>query len=576
MLPSPQNIALHLDRQATERPTQRALCIPGDRGAGPPQQYVTLTFAELAAQVRLVATNLQQQGWQAGDRTVLMVPPSREFFVLTFALFRIGAIPVFVDPGMGLAKLGQCLQEAAPVAFIGVTKAHLARLLLGWGRRTVRRCVTIGSRWGWGGCTWADLQRTSSNAPLSLCVETDTNALAAILFTSGSTGIPKGACYTHRVFSAQIAALQEMLAIEPGETDLCTFPLFALFAPALGMTAIIPRMDFTRPAQVRPGNVFGPVQAQQVTNLFGSPALLDRLASAKPAGAAQGASSLKSLRRVLSAGAPVSPRILRNFQPLLGEHAQIFTPYGATEALPVAWIGSREILGETASLTATGAGTCVGRPAPGIDVRIIRLTDDPLPDWSEELVLPPGTIGEIAVCGPQVTREYFARPQQTRLSKIIEPDTERWWHRMGDVGYFDAQGRLWFCGRKSQRVELPQTTLWTDCCEGIFNAHPLVYRSALVAVKAQGAQTASEAAICIEGFPLRRGVRERRLPSESWQGELWELAARFEATRPITRVLLHPGFPVDIRHNSKIFREKLAQWASQQIARHPALGLRQG
>ena len=207
---------------------------------------------------------------------------------------------------------------------------------------------------------------------------------------------------------------------------------------------------------------------------------------------------LPTLKRVISAGAPVSAKILEQLAPLLDRPAQIYTPYGATESLPVASIGSGEVLGETRHATDKGMGVCVGRPVAGIDARIIQIRDDPIPTWSDDLLVPDGEIGEIVVAGPVVTREYFNRPEATSLAKIADPARQAFYHRMGDLGYRDNQGRLWFCGRKSHRVILAQETLFTIPCESIFNAHPEVARSALVGVRREGEVVP---VICIEPLP---------------------------------------------------------------------------
>ena len=376
---------------------------------------------------------------------------------------------------------------------------------------------------------------------------------AAILFTSGSTGPPKGAVYTHAIFIHQVEMLRDLYGIEPGEMDLCTFPLFALFAPALGMTAVVPEMDATRPGAVDPTKILEPIARFGVTNLFGSPALLKRVGTY---GAAHGI-KLPTLRRVISAGAPVPARVLETFAGMLAENVQIFTPYGATEALPVASIGSDEILGDTRHQTDRGAGVCIGLPVEGMRVALIRITDEPIPDWSEELLVPDGTIGEIAVQGPVVTRAYYHRPEATALAKIADPAGQGGFrHRMGDVGYRDERGRLWFCGRKAHRVITPHGTLFTIPCEAVFNTHPAVERTALVGVGPLGAM---RPVLCVE---LRRnggGTQERT------RRELLEIGARHAHTREIQTILFHPSFPVDIRHNAKIFREKLAVWAARRL-----------
>jgi acyl-CoA synthetase (AMP-forming)/AMP-acid ligase II len=239
---------------------------------------------------------------------------------------------------------------------------------------------------------------------------------------------------------------------------------------------------------------------------------------------------------------------------MLTPGAEIQTPYGATEALPVACITGSEVLSQTAALTAEGRGICVGKPWPGMQVRIIRISDEPIPAWSEALCVPAGQVGEIVAKGPVVTREYFRRPEATALAKIPESDgTVR--HRMGDLGYLDEAGRLWFCGRKSHRVNALPETLFTIPCEGIFNQNPWVRRTALVGVAAGNAQIP---VLCVE---LESGADKDHV-----RRELLATAQHFAHTRRIQTVLFHPGFPVDVRHNAKIFREKLAAWARKMLA----------
>ncbi len=544
------NVAKHLGLLATSHPDMPAVHLPAPGAsaadAAGQGKYLTWTYAQLEAQSNRLARALQAHGIERGMRTVLMVTPSYEFFLLVFALFKIGAVMVAVDPGIGIRNLGTCLGEAQPQAFIGIPKAHLARRLLGWARDSIRLSVNVG---GWFGPTLKSLQkRQLSDAPL--LADSRPDEMAAILFTSGSTGVPKGVVYSHGNFAAQVHALQQTYAIAPGEIDLCTFPLFALYAPALGMSAVVPVMDFTRPGSVAPMNIIGPVQRFDVTNLFGSPALLNRVGRF----AVENNLELPSLRRVISAGAPVPAAVIERFTRLLNADAQVFTPYGATESLPVASLGSRVILSETAPLTAQGRGVCVGEPVPMINAKVIRVSDEPIARWSDDLVLPTGHIGEIAVQGPMVTASYYRREQSTALAKIADPDSPfGFWHRMGDLGYQDELGRLWFCGRKSQRVVLSAGVLHTVCCEGIFNQHPQVFRTALV-------QVDDEPVLCVELEAEARSADQKQVESA-----LLEIGRRHPITAGIRRVLFHPSFPVDIRHNAKIGREKLALWARGKL-----------
>ncbi len=565
----PLNIAAHLTAMAQSRPYATAVVCPAGRDRAGRPRYTHWTFQQLDRECDLLARGLTAIGIGVGVRAVLMVKPSLEFFALTFALFKAGAVPVLIDPGIGLANIKRCLAEVEPAGFIGIGKAQLARRLLGWAKATVRHVVTVGPTGPFGDHR-LDAVRAIGAADLPFaCVPPREGAVDAILFTSGSTGPPKGVEYTHANFAMQVETLRSLYAIEPGEIDLCTFPLFALFAPALGMTAVIPEMDASRPARVDPTKIIEAIDGFGVTNMFGSPALLNRVGRY---GAERGL-KLPTLRRVISAGAPVSARVIERFATMLEPDAQIFTPYGATEALPVSSIGSHDLLDETRHATDRGAGVCVGPPVDGVQVEIIRITDEPIPVWSETLLIGDGQIGEIAVRGANVTRGYFARADATRLAKIsVEPDhsmaeepggearsgpSAGFFHRMGDLGYRDVRGRIWFCGRKAHRVVSADGVLFTIPCEAVFNTHADVERTALVGVGEPGN---ARPVLCVE---LKR--RLSRSDRDRVRRELLAIGATHAHTRNIATILFHPGFPVDIRHNAKIFREKLAVWAARRV-----------
>jgi olefin beta-lactone synthetase len=596
------NIAARMTEMARRYDKELLIQAPGGRESSGVVVHEQMSGRTLDEDSDAIAMGLRAIGVERGTRAVLMVPPRLDFFTLVFAVLKAGVVSVLIDPGIGLRHLGRCCREATPEVFIGIPKAILAGRLLGWGRPSVRRWIGVApDRWR---------PRLTGAIPLEIVRQeglklkeagrgagviaerVPRDEPAAILFTSGSTGPPKGAIYTHGILNAQVDLIRDLFAIEPDEVDVCTFPLFALFGPVLGMHSIVPYMDPTRPARADPAHIVDALVSMGpgATNLFGSPALLrqlvrgddafrvkleclrkeaselasmrlpslldDFLARLVPANG-DAPIKLAKLKRVVSAGAPVPASLIESMAARLVPPAQVHTVYGATEALPVASIGSDEILGETRHATDQGLGVCVGRPVPGIEVRIIRISDDPIPEWSDDLSVPVRTIGEIAVSGPVVTRAYFNRPEATRLAKIADPARSGLYHRMGDLGYLDDRGRIWFCGRKSHRVVLPDETLFTIPCEAIFKTHPDVFRSALVGVE-QGGETIP--VICIE--PARRLSRSEE---ERVRRQLLERGAAFPHTRRIRAVLFHPAFPVDIRHNSKIFREKLAIWAGRRL-----------
>ena len=272
----PVNIAGFLPRMAESLPYAPAIYYPCGRGADGKVRYTHYTYRQLDEQSDLIARGLTAVGVGRGVRTALMVKPSLEFFALTFGIFKAGAVPVMIDPGIGLKSLKTCLAEAQPEAFIGIPAAHAARVVLGWARGTLKTLITVGRKWAWGGLTLDDVRRAGAEAGSGgFIAETRADDMAAILFTSGSTGRPKGVMYEHRHFVNQVKLIRDAYDIRPGEIDLPTFPLFALFDPALGMTSVIPDMDATRPAAVDPALLIEAVHDFGITNMFGSPALLN-------------------------------------------------------------------------------------------------------------------------------------------------------------------------------------------------------------------------------------------------------------------------------------------------------------
>ena len=297
---------------------------------------------------------------------------------------------------------------------------------------------------------------------------------AAILFTSGSTGPPKGAVYTHGIFEAQVERFRVLYDIEPGEIDLCTFPLFALFAPALGMTAIVPDMDPTRPARVDPDKLFEAIDdfgPDEPVRLAG-PAAAGR-SGGRRAGPEDPHAPARGHRRRTGLG-PGARRVRPAARAAGGDLHALRCDRGPAGRLDRQHARSSK---RPRRQTDQGAGVCVGRPVEGVEVRIIRISDEPIPSWSDDLEVSDGTIGEIVVAGPVVTREYFRRPEATALAKIADPrpghllppDGRPRLPRRPAAGSGSAAGNR--TGSSSR-----DTTLYTICCEGVFNAHPDVAR----------------------------------------------------------------------------------------------------
>jgi len=541
------NIAELFLQRVRERPDSIAVREPS-RG-----RWVDTTFAELDRKSDAIAAGLVGEGLEPGDRVSLFLHPGADLIATVYAIFKLGAVAVLIDPGMGRQSLLDCIQRIRPRALVGVPKAHVARTLFPKFFESVEIFVTAGRRLGWSGARLASFLEAGSGFEAT---DTHRDDEAAILFTSGSTGPPKGVVYTHAMFRAQAIALSRVYHFKPGEVDVACFPLFALIDTALGMTSVFPEMDPSRPGQCSPQQICRALEENRATTTFGSPAIWRRVVPY----CLQNIRRFPDLRRVLIAGAPVPPSLVEDLHKVLGLEADVYTPYGATEALPVASLQGRELVGPLRKRTETGSGTCVGYPTPGTEVRVIRIVDEVIETWSDDLCLEAGETGEICVRGPAVTKQYKFDEAATARAKIHDPATGDTWHRMGDGGYFDAEGKLWFCGRVAHRVETAHGTLLPVPIENIYNTQARVFRSAVVGVGPRGEQ---EPVLIIEppegGFP--RSPRQKK----QMAGDILRIGGPHAEFADIKRVLFHRHFPVDPRHNAKIHREELARWAATEL-----------
>ena len=531
------NVAHFLAQQAVAQPTAAAVRAPLSHNSDGSIRYAERSFAELEAESSAAAHYFSARGIRRGSRVLLMVRPGLDLIRVVFALFKMGAAPIVIDPGMGLKNFLRCVRHSKPMAMVGIAPAiWIARLF-----RPSFRGVDIKISVGRG---FEKQIGGFKNHGAFEVVDSAEDEMAAILFTSGSTGAAKGVLYEHGMFLAQVEAIRRQYGIEQGEVDLPMLPVFALFNPALGMCTVVPDMNPSRPASVDPEQIVRAIQQNSVTNSFGSPALWTKIALH----CERKSITLPTIRRILMAGAPVPPALLAKMRAII-PNGEIHTPYGATEALPVSSISATEVLEQTAVRTQKGEGTCVGRPLPKVLVRIAEPSDGPITSIGEVVDLPVGSIGEIIVQGASVTRGYDYLPEADADSKIL--DDVGHWHRMGDMGWLDDSGRLWFCGRKVERVLTDVGAMYTDCCEAIFNTHPWVYRSALIDLR-QG-----RPAIVIEpekaAFPKSTDERTRFIES------LTELGRKNARTVLIKDFFFEANFPVDVRHNAKIHRLSLAR-----------------
>ncbi|MEN8203281.1 MAG: fatty acid CoA ligase family protein, partial [Bacteroidota bacterium] len=485
-----------------------------------------------------------------GTRTIVLISPGLDLFAVSYALFRIGAIPVMIDPGMGTRRMVKALESVQAEAFVGIPRSQLLRFLFAGAFKSIRTWISTGACWS--GRAYS-LRRMPYAGVRPEAVPVNRNAAAALFFTSGSTGAPKGVIYTSGMLEAQIGYLKNSFRYNPDEVDLCTFPLIGLLLICMGISIVLADMDMTHPSNLNPRRILKNISDYQCTHMFCSPMVLKRLADYGK----EQKDCLGSMKRIMTAGAPVLPSVLKEFVALLSEDAEIHTPYGATEALPLTDISHIELMDLDGDSENFMKGTCVGYPLEGIEMKIMPVSEHPVASMNKVTFLKENEVGEIVIRGPNVSEAYWMNEKANGLAKIYDVDTRNTWHRTGDLGRIDPEGRLWFYGRKSHRVISGGKVYFTIPVEAVFNRHPAVSRSALVGVRKQDRDDKIPV-ICIE-------LVENKKRKIYLYEELRSMASENEMTGDIDKFLFHRKFPVDPRHNAKIFREKLADWATVKM-----------
>ena len=533
------NIAQLITIKAEETPDKVAVRAPLSRLRGGRYIYESLTFKELIDRANSIANGLESLGLKKGDKTLVFVRPGLDFPAITFALFLKGIVPVFIDPGMGKKNLLSSIKQVKPIALIGVPEVHFLRLFFKKNFSSIKHFITTGSlKWG----SMRTLSSLKEFEPKESLTEIRPDELAAVLFTSGGTGVPKGVEYTHKIFTTQTAMLQEMFNLGPTDTDIPGFPLFALFTMAMGMTSCIPDMNPSKPAKANPEKLVQNILDNKATFVAGSPAIWERVATY----CTENNIILPSVKYLVMFGAPVSTKIHKMFSTVL-TNGTTYTPYGATESLPVANISGKELLENSVDKSSEGLGTCIGKPVKGTEVKIIQITDSPIEVESDIKEKTPYEIGEIIVKGDTVTKSYFEMPLKTKEAKIYTEDSL--WHRIGDIGYFDDQGKIWFCGRKTHRVKTVSGLMSSIQTEAVFNEHPSVKRTALIGIGEIGTQRPG---LVVE-------LLDKKANKKTVTNDLLKIAKKHKHTTSIDKIWFHKSFPVDVRHNIKIDRLKLTK-----------------
>jgi len=523
----------------------------------------SLSWQQLDRKILNLAAGLREAGVGSGSRVSLMVPPGVDLTVALYACLRLGAVVVVADAGLGTRGLSRAVKGATPDFLIGIEKALAAAPVLGWpGRRISVRDLPAARRRILGVETSlaALARRGASLGPELPCrgpaLAPEPDADAAVLFTSGSTGPAKGVLYTHRQLAAMRDTLAETFGIRSGARLVAGFAPFALLGPALGAVSVTPAMDVTAPRTLTARALADAAAAIDATVVFASPAALRNVLATRDGVSGAGHKALEGVELLLSAGAPVPEPLLAEVQQLL-PRASLHTPYGMTEALPVTDISLEQIQAadaEAAAGTVAGAGNgvCVGRPVHGARVAVVPLAADGTAPGTEP-VTEAGVTGEILVSAAHVKEAYDRLWLTQRESASLAG-----WHRTGDVGHFDAAGRLWVEGRLAHVVTAPGAVVTPVGAEQAIERLDCVRLAAIAGVGPAGTQAV---VAVVETVPHARkaGPAAPQLAGRVRRAAL-------EAGVNVSAVLAVPAQPTDIRHNAKIDRTRLSRWASRVLA----------
>jgi acyl-CoA synthetase (AMP-forming)/AMP-acid ligase II len=534
------DLSAMLRHWAREQPDHPALIEPAARRSG----WRQMTFGQFDARIDQHAHALARKGVRPADRVLFFLRPSGEAMAALIALTRIRAVPVGIDPGMGLRAMLRCIAQICPRVVLAVPQVHLLRLVARRAFSSAELFITPGRRGYWGERLPPDTADTAVPFPASPAGADDE---AYVVFTSGSTGPALPVSITHAMIANRVPLAREVCGWRDGMKVVVCFPSQAPTVLANGLTAILPDMDFSRPASAEPARIVAAIAEHGAEAAFASPAVWRNIVAHCNARDLR----LPTLTQAVTAGAPMTRKLHNGMLSVLAPGGRVRAPYGATEALPVTGIDSTG-LEATWPQTRQGLGNCVGAPVAGVRVSVIRRSDVPIAHWRDNLCVAEGEVGELVFNGPVVSRRYCDLPIADARTKILR-DGEVW-HRMGDLGRIDAAGRVWFCGRKSDRITTLAGILDPVPLESVLNEHPRVRRTAIVGV---GPPQARVATACVEMEPSLA-------LTASVLSELIGLMRGTHGEGRIDRFLQHPGFPTDTRHNAKLKRSEIARWAARR------------
>ena len=508
-------------------------------------KYNMLSYQELKERCLQYQRGLLSLGLTPGKKIIMLVTPGHDFLAFSYAIIASGAVPVFIDPGIGTEKLCECIRNSGAEGAILSSKAQLLYFV----KRKLFKHMSIlvnASPFAVGVGTNLDFFLNFSAAETTPA-DRAPDSPAMVAFTSGATGTPKGAVFSHQTLASQLQIFKEHFKLRVGSKDLPLLPIFSLYSCALGAGVVYYPTPSGRPLDLDPEQICKAVNDLQIESSFGSPTLWAKIAGFMQVHAIE----INSLKKIFIAGTSVAKSLITTLNNVIPS-AQIFTPYGATEALPVTLASQSEITSLSFRAANGMEGIAVGKPLNQVEARVIRIVHGNINSEEQIQDLPAGEIGEIIVKGNNISTTYLNNQNADEANKIKTASGEVW-HRIGDACYRDQENNIYYCGRVAHSVENCTKTLFSEPVELIFNRLDKVKRSALIRYN-------GKAAIAIEPEPKFFPANEQDY--NIFLEELKELASQTLYTKDLQDFFFFKLFPVDARHNAKIFRDQLGELAS--------------
>lgn len=523
------NVSCFLEEQSKKTPDKPIFYW----ASSDPLSYQSINYKEFTTTTSRIASGYLKLGIKQGDRVILFVPMTVNLYLAMSALQRIGAIPVFLDSWTRHVHMGTAIQQVQPKAIISFEKAFMM-LANAPGVESIPIKITVGLTSQKYGTPLEEL----TTSPLSPIYPVEQEDTALITFTTGSSGMPKGADRSHRFLAAQHYALNKCIPYKEDDIDLPIFPVFSLNNVASGISTVLPSIDIGTPNSTDSQILFNQIKNCKVNCATLSPSIFNNLAKF----CRENNFEIPQLKRVVTGGAPVSRNNILDFKSI-AKNAEIVVLYGSTEVEPISQIRDRELDSDLMD-----EGVSVGHIVAGLTFKIIKINRnsikiDSKKDW-KMLESEKDEVGELIVSGEHVCQKYYKNQEAFDRAKIVDTDGVIW-HRTGDLVRLDGDGCFWIVGRVHNAINRNGRYLFPVQSELILKKLSFVSQAAYVGIPDS---TLGEKAVVVMQTKDNTIIQNKKTK----QLEAKIKSAFSKNNLPVDLIIFVENIPMDPRHHSKV------------------------